>query len=108
MAVRHIGLICPEISGHLNPMTTLGRELLTNDQPGVGARLAWLGAGQIVPLKGLNADRLRKAVQQVLTEPRFRERAVEIQHQIYALDGVRRAADIAEEALNTRQPVLRT
>lgn len=24
----HIGLACPELSGHLNPMTTLGRELL--------------------------------------------------------------------------------
>jgi zeaxanthin glucosyltransferase len=23
----HLGLICPELSGHLNPMTTLGREL---------------------------------------------------------------------------------
>ena len=23
----HFGLICPELSGHLNPMTTLGREL---------------------------------------------------------------------------------
>jgi zeaxanthin glucosyltransferase len=25
--MAHIGLICPELSGHLNPMTTLGREL---------------------------------------------------------------------------------
>ena len=25
--MSHIGLICPELSGHLNPMTTLGREL---------------------------------------------------------------------------------
>ena len=23
----HLGLICPALSGHLNPMTTLGREL---------------------------------------------------------------------------------
>ena len=23
----HLGLICPELSGHLNPMTTLGGEL---------------------------------------------------------------------------------
>jgi len=86
------------------PMTAIP---VTNDQPGVGARLAWLGAGQVVPLAGLNADRLRKAVQQVLTEPRYRERAVEIQRQIQAVDGVRRAADIAEQALHTRQPVLR-
>lgn len=25
--MSHLGLICPELSGHLNPMTTLGREL---------------------------------------------------------------------------------
>jgi UDP:flavonoid glycosyltransferase YjiC (YdhE family) len=25
--MAHFGLICPELSGHLNPMTTLGREL---------------------------------------------------------------------------------
>jgi UDP:flavonoid glycosyltransferase YjiC (YdhE family) len=26
--LMHIGLNCPELSGHLNPATTLGRELL--------------------------------------------------------------------------------
>ena len=26
--MSHLGLVCPELSGHLNPMTTLGRELL--------------------------------------------------------------------------------
>src|SRR5215210_7445645 len=25
--MAHLGLVCPELSGHLNPMTTLGREL---------------------------------------------------------------------------------
>ena len=25
--MAHLGLICPELSGHLNPMTTLGRKL---------------------------------------------------------------------------------
>src|SRR6266478_918633 len=25
--MSHLGLICPELTGHLNPMTTLGREL---------------------------------------------------------------------------------
>lgn len=80
---------------------------VTNDQPGVGARLAWLGAGQVVPLAGLKADRLRIAVQQLLSDPRYRARACDIQHQIRSLDGVSRAADIAEQALNTGRPVLR-
>ena len=25
--MAHLGLICPELSGHLNPMTAVGREL---------------------------------------------------------------------------------
>jgi len=25
--MAHLGLICPELNGHLNPMTTLGRKL---------------------------------------------------------------------------------
>ena len=78
---------------------------VTNDQPGVAARLGRLGAGEVVPLAGLRADRLRAAVQQVLAEPRYRERAAAIQQEIRAFDGVRRAADIAEQALNTRRPV---
>jgi zeaxanthin glucosyltransferase len=81
---------------------------ITNDQPGVAARLAWLGAGQVVPLAGLHADRLRTVVQKALSDPRYRERARNVQRQFQALDGVRRAADIAEQALDTRQPVLRT
>lgn len=81
---------------------------ITNDQPGVAARLSWLGAGQVVPLAGLRADPLRKAIQTVLTDPGYRQRARNLQKQFQALDGVRRAADIAEEALNARQPVFRT
>ena len=30
--MAHLGLICPELSGHLNPMTTLGRELKRRGQ----------------------------------------------------------------------------
>jgi MGT family glycosyltransferase len=82
---------------------------ITNDQPGVAARLAWLGAGKIVPLAGLRADRLRAAVRQVLDgDQEFRIRAQKVKARIDALDGVRRAADITEQALNTRRPVLRS
>ena len=106
MVITHAGLntVLETLSQGV-PMTAIP---VTNDQPGVASRLAWLGAGQVVPLAGLRTDRLRAAVRQVLTEPRYRERAVDVQRQIQALDGVRRAADIAEQALSTRQPVLRT
>lgn len=105
MVITHAGLntVLETLSQGV-PMTAIP---VTNDQPGVAARLAWLGAGEIVPLAGLRAERLRAAVQRVLTEPCYRQRAREIQGKIQAADGVRRAADITEQALNTRQPVLR-
>ena len=94
MVITHAGLntVLETLSQGV-PMTAIP---VANDQPGVAARLAWLGAGKVVPLAGLRADRLRTAVQSVLEEPRYRRRAADIQRQIQALDGVRRAADIAE------------
>ncbi len=38
---------------------------VTNDQPGVAARIAWTGAGEFVPLNKLNVPRLRDAIKQV-------------------------------------------
>ena len=105
MVITHAGLnTVLETLNQGVPMTAIP---VTNDQPGVGARLAWLGAGQVVPLASLRADRLRNSVQQVMFGAQYRERALDIQRQIRSLDGVRRAADIAEQALNTRRPVLR-
>jgi UDP:flavonoid glycosyltransferase YjiC (YdhE family) len=80
---------------------------VTNDQPGVAARLAHIGAAEIVPLKGVSVERLRVTVRKALADPRCRERAQAAQREMALLDGVRRAADIAERALSTRQPVRR-
>ena len=48
----HLGLICPELTGHLNPMTTLGRELVRRGcrvtvaaLPGVAPRVERAGLG---------------------------------------------------------------
>jgi MGT family glycosyltransferase len=80
---------------------------VTNDQPGVAARLAHIGAAEVVPVKSVSAERLRVALQKVLTDPRYRQSAEAAQREMALLDGVRRAADIAEQALSTRQPVRR-
>jgi hypothetical protein len=45
------------------------------------------------------------APQQELPQRRFRRRARQIQKSMLAAGGVRRATDIAEEALSTRRPV---
>ena len=41
---------------------------IANDQPGVAARIAWTGTGEVVPLSGLSVPRLKAAIQKVLTE----------------------------------------
>lgn len=80
---------------------------VTNDQPGIAARLRWAGAGEVVPLKHVRSDRLRQAIRQVLSNPRYRHNATKIQHEIWRAGGVTRAADIIEQAIRTGQPVLR-
>jgi MGT family glycosyltransferase len=79
---------------------------ITNDQPGVARRLEWLGLAEVVLPRQLTASRLRRAVERVLSDPGYRARARERAGEIAALHGVRRAADIVEQAFRTRAPVL--
>jgi MGT family glycosyltransferase len=71
---------------------------VTNDQPGVGARVEWSGTGKAIPLERVSVERLRAAVEAVLEDPRYRARARELQSRITAGDGLRRAAEIVERA----------
>ncbi|MFO1498333.1 MAG: glycosyltransferase [Verrucomicrobiota bacterium] len=80
---------------------------IANDQPGVGARVEYLGAGKTLPLRHLNADALRAAVRQVLSSSSFRERARYCSGQIRSAGDQRRAAELIEEAFSTRRRVLR-
>jgi MGT family glycosyltransferase len=80
---------------------------ITNDQPGVASRVEYLGAGVKIPIKQLNVDRLRGAIQQIQNEPRFRNRARELAAQIARTDGPALAAELIETAFTTRQRVMR-
>ncbi|MGA3239212.1 MAG: nucleotide disphospho-sugar-binding domain-containing protein [Bryobacteraceae bacterium] len=79
-----------------------------NDQPGVAARVKWLGAGEVMPLKRLSADRLRPLVSEVLSQDRYRQRARQLQEEIRNAEGVRRAIEVIERVLTGQRPVLRT
>ena len=79
---------------------------ITNDQPGVSSRIAWTGTGEVVPLKRLNADRLKVAVKKVLQEDSYKKNALRLQDAIEKAGGVKRAADIIEEVVATGKPVL--
>jgi zeaxanthin glucosyltransferase len=76
------------------------------DQPGVAARIAWSGAGEILPLSSLRVPKLRQAIKRVLTEKSYEYNAVRLQQAIHQAGGVSRAADIIEKALFTGKPVL--
>jgi zeaxanthin glucosyltransferase len=78
---------------------------ITNDQPGVASRIAWIGAGEIVPLNKLTAAKLETALKLVLTNESYRQNALRLKQSIAQSGGVSRAADIIELAISTRQPV---
>jgi MGT family glycosyltransferase len=68
------------------------------DQPGVGARVEWSGAGRSIPVGRLTVGRLRDAVRAVLGEPGYRGRADRLRLSIKAADGLNWAADLIESA----------
>lgn len=78
---------------------------VTNDQPGIAGRIAWTGAGEVVPLSKLSAKRLQKAVRKVFHEDSYKKNAWRLKEAIEQAVGVSGAADIIEQAISTRQPV---
>jgi MGT family glycosyltransferase len=79
---------------------------LANDQPGVASRVAARGAGVVIPPQRLKVDRLRTAVRAVLMEGSYRSAARKVQAAMSQIDGLGRAADIVEDALqiSLREP----
>lgn len=79
---------------------------ITNDQPGVAARIAWTGTGEVVSPAKLSASRLHEAIKRVLTEDTYKQNALRLQAAIRRAGGVNRAADIVEQVAQTGQPVV--
>jgi UDP:flavonoid glycosyltransferase YjiC (YdhE family) len=77
---------------------------ITNDQPGVAARIAWTKTGEFVPLRKITPDRLRAAVRKVLDDPSYSENAAKMKSTIARYRGAAHAADIALEVA-ARRPV---
>ncbi|MEG4394922.1 glycosyltransferase [Microcoleus sp. BROC3] len=71
-----------------------------NDGPGVAARIAYTGVGEVVSLKELSVPKVRSAIGKVLTQESYKQRA------IGRSGGVKRAADIIEQVVLTGKPVL--
>jgi len=78
---------------------------IAHEQPGIAARIAWTGAGELVPLSRLSVPRLRGAIQRVLTQDSYKKNAIRLQEAIRRAGGVSRAVDIIEQAVSTGKPV---
>lgn len=79
---------------------------ITNDQPGVAARIAWTGTGEVVPLKQVTVKKLKSAIAKVLTDKSYKENALKLQQANERGGGVHKAADIIERVIKTKKPVL--
>jgi len=79
---------------------------LANDQPGVAARINWTGTGLFIPPEKLTPIRLRAAIEEVLSTPRYRENAQRLRSAIQARDGLAMAADVIEQVVTTKKPVI--
>jgi zeaxanthin glucosyltransferase len=81
---------------------------ITNEQPGIAARVARSGAGRVLPLRQLSVAALRSLVADMLANPAYRARARALQAEDQAAGGVATAADWIEAVANpapvSRQP----
>jgi zeaxanthin glucosyltransferase len=69
------------------------------DQPGVAARIAWTGTGEVMPLSRLSPSQLRETVTQVLTQESYKINAVRLQQALHDAGGVSRAVEIIEKVI---------
>lgn len=104
LIVTHAGM--NTVLGALSSGVPIVAIPITNEQPGIAARLLRTGAGEVIPLTQLSVSNLRAAIERVLTEDTYRQNASRLKAAISQAGGVGRAADIVEQAVSTRKPVL--
>jgi MGT family glycosyltransferase len=104
LVITHAGLnTVLEALSHGVPMVAIP---ITNDQPGVAARLLWSKAGEVVPRSRVCDRTLREAIHRVLTTASYRTNAQRLQQAIAKSGGAGRAGEIAEQALTKGLPVI--
>jgi MGT family glycosyltransferase len=80
---------------------------VTFDQPGVAARIADKQTGVVTSLDKLTADHLSTLLDEVLTDPSYRDNAHKLQKAIAEANGLSVAADLVEESLGVRASIAR-
>ena len=106
LCITHAGLnTTMECLTNAVPMVAIP---ITNDQPGVAARIAWTGTGEVIPVKKVSVEKLKSAIAKVLTDKSYKENALKLQEANERGGGVHKAADIIEQVVTTGKPVLAT
>ena len=70
-----------------------------HDQPALAARLAWLNVAEVLSAKRLSTKQIGLALQNLLSNPSYRDTARNLQATIRSADGLKHAVDVIEEAL---------
>ena len=76
---------------------------VTNEQPGIAQRIAWVGAGEVNTQKKLNPALLRSLIEKVLSQPSYRVAAKRISESIQNAGGAARAAELVEKAFGYKE-----
>jgi zeaxanthin glucosyltransferase len=73
---------------------------VTNDQPGVAARIAYTKTGAYVPIQEMTVSRLSALIEEVLSNPEYRQNANNMRQVIAETNGLDKAVDLLELAFN--------
>lgn len=86
------------------PLVVAGKDI---DKPGNAARVARAGAGVNLRTGRPKATAVAAAVQQLLSDPSYTDRALQVGAQLAGLGGARRAVDLLERLAQSQAPVRR-
>jgi MGT family glycosyltransferase len=87
---------------HGIPLITAGK---TEEKPEIGARVAWSGVGIDLKTQTPKPAAIRRAVQQILQNSQYRDRARVFQAEIATYDFATRSVELLEELARTQAPV---
>jgi zeaxanthin glucosyltransferase len=105
LCITHAGLnTVLESLTHGVPMVAIP---VTNDQPGVAARIAYTKTGAYVPIQEMTASRLSALIDDVLSNPEYRQNANNMKQVIAETNGLEKAVDVLEQAFNLASPLQR-
>lgn len=88
---------------HGVPLITAGA---TEDKPEVCARVAWSGVGINLKTNTPTRSQIKTAVQEMLTNPTYKQRAQTLQAEIQSCDGATRSVELLERLATSKEAVI--